>query len=116
MERVLRHLASLNRRLVISAGIYVLFMIAAVVVGAQGTTMQDDTLFFLLVPLVGAFLVLPRSARVSPWPNAIDDDEAERLEMLRDQLGVVERRAMYMRFFYFAIGVLLLVVLPRIGI
>ncbi len=116
MERVLRHLAGLNRRLVISAGLFVIFMIAAVVVGAQGTTMQDDTLFFLLVPGVASFVVLPRSARVSPWPTAEDDDEMERLEMLRDQLSVVERRAMYMRFFYFGIGFLLLVVLPRIGI
>jgi hypothetical protein len=116
VERLLRHLAALNRRTVASAGIFVLFVIGAAVAGAQGKTMQDDTLILLLLPLVGAFVTLPRSATLSPWPTAIDEDEAERLEMMRDQLQVVERRATTIRFFYLGIAFLLLAILPRLGV
>jgi hypothetical protein len=116
VERLLRHLASLNRRTVASAGIFVVFAIGAAVAGAQGKTMQDDTLVLLLLPLVGAFVTLPRSTSLSPWPSALDDDEAERLEMMRDQLRVVERRATTMRFFYLGIAFLLLAILPRLGV
>lgn len=116
MDRLTRHLQSMNRRVVVSGGIYGVFCLLAVLFGVAGTTMQEHNLIVLFVPLIGAFMVLPRETLPRPWPRVEDGEAADRLEMLRNDLMHVRTRATYMRFFYLGIAFLLIYVLPKLGI
>lgn len=116
MDRLTRHLQSMNRRVVASGVVYAVFCLMAVLYGVAGTTMQEQNMILLFAPLIGAFMILPRETVPRPWPRVEDGEAADRLEMLRNDLIHVRTRATYMRFFYLGIAFLLIVVLPKLGI
>jgi hypothetical protein len=116
VERLESHLRSIQTRIGLSIAIYVVFMIAAVVLGIQGRTLDDDRMLLWMVPLVSAVLVLPRSTMLSRWPTADDDDEAARIEMARTTLRAWNGRVIVMRFGYIVVAGALLAVLPMLGV
>ena len=114
--RLERHRQSLQRRMIASSGVFAIFMIVAAVAGVQGTSRRDDILLALIVLLVGSFVLLPRNAIPSRWPSAESAEAEDRLELMRETLIGLQNRATYQRFFYLAIALLLVVVLPLMGI
>ena len=116
MNRISKHLQSLNRRLLFSMPVYAIFAALALLFGFQGTTYQDEKLMALIGLFLAAFLVLPRNAMPRTWPNATSTDEQDALDMLRGQLLALQNRATYMRFTYLGIGFLLIVMLPLLGV
>ncbi len=110
------HRTNLQRRMMGSAVIFVIFMIVASIAGVRGTTYQDDTMMVLSVLIIAAFTILPRSTAPRAWPTAATPEGEDQLEMMRDSLKGLENRATYQRFFYFAIALLLVVALPLMGI
>ena len=69
-----------------------------------------------LVLLVVAFLVLPRSALGVRWPEAQNDDQQARIDMVREQLRTLEVRLTMIRFAYFTVMLVVLLLLPMLGI
>lgn len=116
MNRLERHRQNLQRRMMASAAIYVVFAVVALVAGVRGTTFDDPVLMPIIALLLASIGVLPRSAVPRQMPTAETPEQADQLEMMRNAFLELERRATYQRFFYFAIAVLLIAVLPLLGI
>lgn len=116
MDSLERHRVSLQRRMIASGAIYVVFMIVASIAAVRGTTFDDNVLLLIIVLLIGSVSVLPRSTMPRRWPQATTADGQDRLDMMRDTLIAMQNRATYQRLFYFAIGILLIAVLPLVGI
>ena len=116
MERLERHLRSIQTRIGASIAIYLVFVIAAVALGIRGTTFDDDTMLLWMVPLVGAVVVLPRSTMLSRWPTPQDEDEDARIEMARNTLRALNVRVIVMRLAYLVGAAAVLALLPFLGV
>lgn len=110
------HRRNLQRRMIGSAAIFVVFMIVGGIAGAKGTTFADKNFVPLLVLIVASFGLLPRNAIPRRWPTATTPEGEDHLEMMREDLLSLQNRSTYQRFFYLAIALLLLIVLPLMGL
>ena len=111
-----RHRQRLQRRMMASAAVFTVFSITAAIAGVRGTTRQDAVLLSLVLLFGASFVLLPRNAVPTRWPEPESPEAADRLEMMRDTLITLQNRSTYQRLFYFAIALLLGVVLPLMGI
>lgn len=116
MNALEKHRQGLQRRMMGSAALFVVFMVVGGIAGARGTTFRDDTLLVLIVLLIASFTLLPRNAVPRNWPKAATPEQEDALEMMRENLHALQNRSTYQRFFYFAIAILLIGVLPMMGL
>ena len=116
MDRIERHLRQIQTRVLSSMAVFVVFTILAVWFGVQGKTLQNESILAWMIPLVVAFLVLPRSALGVRWPEAQNDDQQARIDMVREQLRTLEVRLTMIRFAYFTVMLVVLLLLPMLGI
>jgi len=116
MERVERHLRTTKIRLLASVGIYAIFLIIAIFLGVQGTTMENDRILMWMIALIAAFVTLPQSPIMSAWPDPETEDEQDRLSVVREELTGLHGRVVYMRMGYLVVAAFCVVVLPRVGI
>lgn len=116
MERLERHLKSIQTRIGASIVIYLVFVVAAIALGIRGGTFDDDKMLLWMVPLVGAVVVLPRSTMLSRWPTPDDEDEEMRIEMARNTLRAANGRVIVMRVGYLVGAGVVLALLPMLGV
>lgn|SRR5690625_1396061 len=110
-----RRLQQLRVRMVMSAVLYVGFLIAAVSGGRIERVASQGELGVMLLLLLGAMLLLPRSAMPAGRVAAPkDEDEADRHFVERSRLRYLTRVAMFIRLFYLAIALFVLFVIPRL--
>lgn len=116
MERIERHLRQIQTRVLTSIGVFVVFTAIAIWMGVKGTTLQNESILAWMIPLVVAFLVLPRTALGIRWPEAANDDQQARIDMVREQLRTLEVRLTMIRFGYFTVMLVALLLLPMLGV
>ena len=116
MQAIEQHRQNIIRRMIGSSGVFVLFAIVAAGAGVKGTTFEDNTLLTQIVLMLTSLMILPRKTSPRRWPATDTPEQEDRLNMLRDDLRALETRLAYMRFFYLAIAVLLVVAMPLMGI
>ncbi len=116
MNSLEKHRQQIVQRMVASAGVFVIFSIVATGAGVKGTTFDDNVLLLLIGLMLGSLMILPRKTSPRRWPEPQDDEAADRLNMLQDDLKALETRLSYMRFFYITIAALLVIAMPLMGV
>lgn len=82
--------------------LFALFLAVAAYTVWSGRLMDDEMILLWGVPLIGAVLVLPRSTS-TPLPVAESDEDEARIEMVRQELGTMNSRALFSRMGFFAV-------------
>lgn len=115
MNSYRRRIQQLHVRMVMSAVLYIGFLIAAVSGGRIDRNVGQGELGIMLLLLLGAMLLLPRSA-MPPGRAVAPRNEAEADEQFvqRSRLRHLTRLALYIRLFYFAMALFVLFVVPRL--
>lgn len=109
-----RRIQQLRVRMVMSAVLYIGFLVAAVSGGRIEREAGQGELGIMLLLLLGAMLLLPRSAMPSGrTPAPRNDDEADQQFVERSHLRRLTRFALYIRLMYLGIALFVLFVVPR---
>jgi len=110
-----RRIQQLRVRMVMSGVLYVGFLIATVSGGRIERVASQGELGVMLLLLLGAMLLLPRSAMPAGRVAAPrSEDEADQQFVERSRLRYLTRIAMFIRLFYLAIALIVLFVVPRL--
>lgn len=110
-----RRIQQLHVRMVMSAVLYIGFMIAAVSGGRIERDVGQGELGIMLLLLLGAMLLLPRSAMpAGRAPAPRNEEEADQQFVQRSQLRRLTRLALYIRLFYLGMALFVLFVVPRL--
>lgn len=110
-----RRIQQLRVRMVMSGVLFLGFLIAATTGERIDGVAGQGELGVMLLLLLGAMLLLPRSAmpagRVAAPRN---EDEADQQFVERSRLRYLTRIAMYIRLLYLALALIVLFVIPRL--
>lgn len=109
-----RHSSSLRLRIIMSVVMYVGFVVSSFLMGPLQAAPSQHRLGVTLLLLLGAVLLLPRSALPSRGVRPKSAEEADTIQLERSDLRRMEVLAMWMRLSYLAGALLLFFVVPRL--
>lgn len=110
-----RRVQQLRIRMVMSGVLYVGFLVAAMSSGRIEVDIAQSRLGVMLLLLIGAMLLLPRSGM--PSSRAVPprtEEEADQQFVERSQLKQMEQLALYIRLGYFGGAIFVLYLVPRL--
>lgn len=105
----------LRIRIVMSGVLYLAFLVSVFSMGGLSSEPTQGQLGLMLLLILSAMLLLPRSGLPAvrvPAPR--DEDEADRQFVERSQLKRIEQLALYIRLGYFGFAIFLLFLVPRL--
>jgi hypothetical protein len=114
MEQLINHLSGLRRRMLLSVGIYGVFVSVALLLAVRGTVMKDESMLIWMAPLVLSMIVLPRSTAPARWPTQDTDEGQDRVDLIRAELRVLDTRLMLLRVGYVVIAAITVVGVARL--
>lgn len=111
-----KRIQQLRVRMAMSVVMYLAFLVAVATMGERTNDEESrSTLGVLLLLVLGAMLLLPRSAMPAGRIAAPkSDEEADRHFMERSQLKRMEQLALWARFGYLIVALFMIYAVPRL--